>query len=217
MRTRVPVLVAAVVTVILIAAPASAQTGAFAGAGASVSGIWFAHTESRSPAVYSSDTSGTTSDWFVNAGGTVARHAVLQAELSFGRDLRTDIAAPIYPTPPVGTQTETVTYRFRSAAFLAGYTTGTSRRVNVCALAGAMFIQTRRTIYEAYTPPAPSPYPIYSTDSTEIIYSVAPMFGLDVPIEAGSRVLIVPQVRTYKIPGGGPIAVSGGAGARVKF
>lgn len=218
MRTRaiIPVVLIAAVAV---ASPARAQIGAFAGGGAATTSIWFSHAEERSPVILSTDTSGRVGEWFIVGGGTVARHAVLQAEFTSRQVLEKDIPPPKYPTPgPSGTEQHTMTYRFRDIAFLAGYTTGSSHRVNVTALAGVMFIQTRITDYTLYTPPPGSPpYPIYPSDSTVFDYSVAPAFGLDVPITVASHVLVVPQVRTWKIPGGGPLALSTGASARITF
>ena len=197
-----------------------AQTGAFVGGGASASQIYFSHEESRSPMIYNGDTSGRTTDWFVTGGGVVAKHAVLQAELTFRSTLKTELPQPRYVpgyiTSPI-TQTVRYAYRFRDVAVMGGYTTGTDHRVNVSALAGVMFIQVRRDYYSSYTPPAPTPYPIFATDETQIYYDIAPVFGLDVPITAAKHVVVVPQVRTFKIPGGGPLAVTAGAGARVTF
>jgi hypothetical protein len=209
--------------VVVLAAPSIglAQTGAFVGGGGSASSIWFAHEEAHSPMIYNSDTSGSTTDWFITGGGVVAKHAVLQGELTVRSKLKTELPQPQYvpgyPYPPVGTQTTRNTYRFRDVAILGGYTSGTSHRVNVSALAGVMFIQTSRNYYSLYTPPPTSPYPTYPTDETQIFYNVAPVFGLDVPITAGAHLVIVPQVRSFKIPGGGPLAVTAGGGARVQF
>ena len=219
MRTHatVPAVVLAIV-VSLTAIPARAQTGVFAGGGGATTGIWFTHVEQRSPVSANSDVSGRVGEWFITGGGTVARHAVLQTELTMRGTLKKDVPTPQYPPPgPYGTTTRTVSYRFRDVSFLAGYTSGSSHKVNVSALAGVMFSQIRFTEYSIYTPPTPGPYPTYPTDSTTVSYYIAPVFGLDVPIAPASRLLIVPQVRTFKLPGGGPLAVSTGLGARVRF
>ena len=217
MRTGVTVSMLVVVS-LAGAVPARAQSGVFAGAGGATTGIWFAHVEQRSPVVSNSDVSGRVGEWFIVGGGTVARHAVLQAEFTARGTLKKDIPPPQYPPPgPYGTTTHNVTYRFRDVSFLAGYTSGTAHKVNVSALAGVMFSQVRFTDYSTYMPPTPSPYPNYPTDSTTFTYYIAPVFGFDLLIAPTRRLLIVPQVRTFKMPGGGPLAVSTGVGARVAF
>jgi hypothetical protein len=205
----------------ILVSPASvrAQT-VFAGGGAATNSVWFSHTESQSPAIINNDTSGRVTDWFVIAGGRPAKHAVLQVELSFGSKLKTDIPQPQYvPGFPsiVGTQVTSYTYRFRSGGVLGGYTTGTSRRVNVSALAGVVFIQTRRDYYSQYTPPTPSPLPSFPSQDKTFVYSIAPAFGLDVPITVVPHVALVPQVRTWKIPAAGPLSISFGLGARLSL
>ena len=203
---------------LLSSTPARAQ--AFVGGGAATNSIWFAHTETESPSIFNQDTSGRTTDWFVTGGAVVATHAVLQAELSFGSTLSTDIAPPRYvpgyPSSP-STQTLSYSYRFRHGAVLGGYTTGTSRRVNLSALAGVAFMQTRRHTYSLFTYAPPLPTPTFPSEDTSIFYSIAPVFGLDVPIELARHLVVVPQVRTWKIPSGGPLSLSFGAGARVTF
>jgi hypothetical protein len=216
---RTTALLLAPFAILLGAMPARGQS-AFVGGGAASNSIWFAHSESQSPVISNSDTSGRTTDWFITGGGVVARHAVLQAELSFGSKLSTEIPPPRYvpgyPATP-GTQKLEYTYQFKHGAVLGGYTTGTSRRVNLSALAGVAFMQTIRHGYSSYTPPIPPPVPIYPSEDTFVAYSIAPVFGLDVPIQAAPHLVLVPQVRTWKIASGGPLSLSFGAGARVTF
>jgi hypothetical protein len=78
-------------------------------------------------------------------------------------------------------------------------------------------MQTRRRAFTLFTPAAPSQFPVFPGDETAIFYAIAPVFGLDVPIEVARHVVVVPQVRTWKIPTGGPLSLSFGAGARVTF
>jgi hypothetical protein len=217
---RTPAFLFASFVILLCAMPARGQS-AFVGGGAASNSIWFAHSESTSPVITNSDTSGRTTDWFVTGGGVVARHAVLQAELSFGSKLSTEIPSsryvPGYPTTPTGTQTQEYTYQFKHGAVLGGYTTGSSRRVRLAALAGVAFMQTIRHSYSLYSPPTPNPYSVFPSEDTTITYSIAPVFGLDVPIQAAPHLVLVPQVRAWKIASGGPLSVSFGAGARVTF
>jgi hypothetical protein len=205
--------------VLLFSNPARAQ--AFIGGGAATNSIWFAHSETQSPSISNSDTSGRTTDGFVTGGGIVAKHAVLQAEVSFGSKLSTDIAptryVPGYPYSPAGTQTISYSYQFRYGAVLSGYTTGTSHRVRLSALAGVAFMETRRHSYSLFTPATAFQIPIFPSEDTSIFYSIAPVFGLDVPIELARHLVVVPQVRTWKIASGGPLSLSFGAGARVTF
>jgi hypothetical protein len=78
-------------------------------------------------------------------------------------------------------------------------------------------MQTSRHTYLRITPSIPPPAPIFPSEETSFAYSIAPVFGLDVPIRAARHLVVVPQVRTWKIPSGGPLSVSFGAGARVAF
>jgi hypothetical protein len=89
--------------------------------------------------------------------------------------------------------------------------------VNLSALAGVAFVQATRHTYSMYTPTIPPPTPLFPSEDTSVSYSVAPMFGLDVPIRVTRHVMAVPQLRTWKIASGGPLALTFGAGARVTF
>ncbi|HVZ21038.1 MAG TPA: hypothetical protein VG871_08250, partial [Vicinamibacterales bacterium] len=199
---------------------AAAQEHPFGGGGVSRAQVWFGHTETQSPMISNDDTSGATTDWFISGGGVVAKHAVIQAELTFGSNLETTIPpstyVPDYPYQPLpSTDIVRYTYRFRQVAVLGGYTTDTARRVHVSALAGVAFVQTRALYYALYMPYTPLPYSI-PTEETRFGYFVAPIFGMDVAIRVAPHTFLVPQVRARKIPGGGPMSVSAGIGGRVQ-
>lgn len=196
----------------------AAAQGIFVSGGGFAEIVRFSHFASQFPTIVDDDPSGNTNGWIVSAGGTLARHAVVQLEVAGTGTLHKDFepARTLPPLPPPRFETHRSTdYRTRHVAVLGGYTTGTARRVSASALVGVMFVQERTHSVSTIVPPLPPSVPSRS-ESTATIYRTAPVLGFDLPIRVAPHVALLPQVRLYKL-GFGPLAVWPGASARIDF
>ncbi len=195
----------------------AAAQNVFVLGGAAVQTTQFPHFESQSPVVLDENPSGTKGAWVITAGGVLARHAVLQLEVSGSGTLHKDFepARLLPPVPPPRFNSErSIDFRSRDVAILGGYTTGSTRRVNASALFGMVIVQ-ERTHSLSVIVPAPSPT-VLPSDSTTTLYRTGPIFGFDLPTRVASRVNVVPQVRGYKCASG-PVVVRAGVSAGVLF
>ena len=216
----------------VIALCGSARAGAqavFIGAGAFADAERFGHVDTRSPTIREQDPSGTVRRWFVTAGGKLAPHAVVLTEISQSSTLRKSFEPdqPVIPCPLCSVTRSSLGYRANSAAILGGYTSATKHHLAGAALAGVMFLAERvesRSITTYNIPPIGivPPLPIEAVTTS---YRLAPAFGFDVEISAGSHLSIGPKIRLYKGVGSSfgypgitpPLGVQMGAGVQWRF
>lgn len=199
----------------------------FIGAGGFADVERFGHTDTQSPSIRHQDPSGTVRRWFVTAGGKLAPHAVVLTEISRSSTLRKSFEPdqPLIPCPLCSVTRTSMGYRANSAAILGGYTSATKHHLTAAALAGVMFLAERiesRSITTFSTPPPFPPLPIEAVTTS---YRLAPAFGFDLEISAGSHLSIVPKVRLYKGVGSAfgfpsvtpPLGVEIGTGVQWRF
>jgi hypothetical protein len=198
----------------------AAALGIFVGGDGFADIVRCSHFASESPTIVDDDLSGRTKGWLVGAGGTLARHALVQLEVAGTGTLHKDFEPPrvLPPQPPlpfVAHRSADYRTRTRHVAVLGGYTTGVARRVSASALVGLMFVQERTHTVSTLVPRPPGPGGLPS-DSTSTIYRTTPAFGFDLPIRVAPHVALLPQVRLYKLSFG-PLAIWPGASARIDF
>jgi hypothetical protein len=201
-----------------LAAPAAGQS-VFVSGGGYANIQQFGRYTTQSPTVFEENLSDTTQGFVFGVGGNLGRYVVVALELAFPGELHRAFeparVLPPLPQPSIVTHRK-VDYRSRHASVLMGYRVGPTHRVSAVLLGGAMFLQERTHTLSTTTPATPSnPLPF---ESTNVSYRIAPVVGIDVPIDLVKHFAVVPQARVYKVLNvSGPLGIWPGLSVRWTF
>lgn len=208
----------AVLVPIFLAAPAAGQQ-VFVSGGGYANIQQFGRYTTQSPIVTEDNLSDTTRGLVFGVGGNLGPYVQVALELAFPEQLHKAFEPvrylPPQPQPPIVTR-RTVDYRSRHASVLMGYRAGPTHRVSAVLIGGVMFLQERTHTLFTTTPTSPSnPLP---SENTTVFYRLAPVVGIDIPVDLRWHIALVPQARVYKVPNAsGPLGLWPGLSVRWTF